>query len=84
MAAVSVSEARDSLSEVVNRVAFKGERVVLQRHGKGVAVLGSMEDMDLLAALEGRLDLDEARKALKESDRKGSVAWTKVKSDLGL
>jgi hypothetical protein len=43
-----------------------------------------MEDMELLAALEDRMDLDEARKALKEAGRKGSVPWAKVKTELGL
>lgn len=84
MAKLSVSEARDTLSAVVSRVAFKGERVVLHRHGKGVAALVSVEDLELLAAIEDKMDLDDARKALSEAGRKGTTSWTKLKTQLGL
>lgn len=84
MAKLSVSEARDTLSAVVSRVAFKGERVVLHRHGKGVAALVSVEDLELLAAIEDKMDLDAARKALSETGRKGTTSWTKLKAQLGL
>ncbi|MFK5689429.1 type II toxin-antitoxin system Phd/YefM family antitoxin [Ornithinimicrobium sp. LYQ92] len=40
---VAVSEARGQLSELVNRVRFGGERIVLTRHGKGVAALVPLE-----------------------------------------
>lgn len=49
---LSVSEARDTLSELVNRVAYQGERVVLRRHGKAVAVLVSPTDLSRLAELD--------------------------------
>ena len=45
----SLSQARDELSELANRVGFGGERVVLTRRGRPVAVLVSLAD---LAALE--------------------------------
>ena len=38
------------------------------------------EDAELLEALEDRMDLDLARKALKRSD---TVAWAKAKKQLG-
>ena len=84
MTDLTVTEARDTLADVVNRVAFKGERVVLRRHGKAVAALVSAEDLELLAALEDQIDLKLARKALTEAARKGSKPWAKVKADLGL
>lgn len=84
MNGLSVSVARETLSDIVNRVAYSGERVMLHRHGKPVAALVSAQDLELLAALEDRIDLDEARKALKEAGRKGTVAWSKLKSDLDL
>jgi prevent-host-death family protein len=36
---VTVSEARKRLSELVNRVAYGGETVILEKHGKPVAKL---------------------------------------------
>jgi prevent-host-death family protein len=48
---LSVAEARRDLSETLNRVAYRGERIKLQRHGKTVAVLVSVEDAALLERL---------------------------------
>ena len=81
MTHISTSSLRDKLSEILNRTAFRGERIVLERHGKGVAAIVSMDDLELLTALEDRIDLELARKALKE---KGSVPWRQVKKKLGL
>ncbi len=49
---VGVAEIRDNLADALNRVAYQGERIVLERRGKGVAVLVSMEDLALLETLE--------------------------------
>lgn len=49
---LSISEARESLAEIVNRVVYRGERVMLRRHGKPVAALVSADDLERLAALE--------------------------------
>jgi prevent-host-death family protein len=54
MADLSISEARDTLAEIVNRVAYQGERVVLRRHGKPVAALVPAADLERLSALETR------------------------------
>jgi hypothetical protein len=40
-----------------------------------------VEDLELLQQLEDRIDLEAARKALKEP---GRIPWAKVKKDLGL
>ena len=77
----SVNELRNDLAETLNRVAYKGERVVVERRGKGVAALVPVEDLELLLGLEDRIDLVAARKALKEP---GRIPWERVKKDLGL
>ena len=81
MTSLSVSQARQALADLLNRVAYKGERIVIERHGKSLAALVSQEDLALLESLEDRIDLEAARKALKE---KGSVPWDDVKADLDL
>ena len=63
---ISMVEVRDKLAEVVNRVAYGGERVVLKRRAKGVAAVVSMEDLKLLEELEDRADVKAAKKARKE------------------
>ena len=36
---IGITEARDSLSEVLNRVAYGGERYVIERRGKPLAAM---------------------------------------------
>ncbi|HEX6576541.1 MAG TPA: type II toxin-antitoxin system Phd/YefM family antitoxin [Gemmatimonadaceae bacterium] len=82
MARLAASEARLQFSEVVNQVAFGGERVLLHRHGKDVAAIVPISDLELLEELENRMDLEEARAALKEKGPRAN--WNKVKKELGL
>lgn len=55
---VPVTQARSDLAELVNRVAYSGERVVLTRHGKPLAALVSPSDLERLEQAESeRIDL---------------------------
>jgi prevent-host-death family protein len=81
MTTLAATELRTRGSEAINRVTYAGDRVLLQRHGRNVAAIVSIEDLELLQALEDRIDLTAARKALKQ---RGRVAWDKVKADLNL
>ena len=51
-AAVSIGEVKRDISELVNRVAFGGERIVLTSRGKPKAVLVNVEDYRRLQAQE--------------------------------
>jgi prevent-host-death family protein len=81
MTKVTTVDARQQFSDIVNRSACGKERIVLTRRGKNVVALVPIEDLNLLEELEDRLDIEAARKALKEP---GSVSWAKVKKNLGL
>lgn len=65
---VPVTEARARLAELVNRVAYGGERIELTRHGKIVAALISADD---LARLE-----DDDRGRLGDDDRRAATGFT--------
>ncbi len=84
MANITTVEARNRFSELINRAAFAKERLVLTRRGKKLVALVPIEDVNLLEALEDRIDLEEARLALAEAKRKGTVPWEKIKKELGL
>ena len=43
---------RSDLSDVVTRVQYERERVVIARHGKAVAAIISMKDLERLLQLE--------------------------------
>lgn len=84
MSTVTMSEARQTLPEIVNRVAFGGERVVINRSGKEIAALISIEDLATLRLLEDHEDLKAARAAIAEVKKKGTVPWRKLKESVGL
>lgn len=77
-------DARAQFSEIINRAAFGKERMILTRRGKEIVAVVPIEDVKLLEALEDRIDLEEARTALLEAKKKGTVSWQKIKKDLGL
>ena len=45
---VSAAEAKAHLSELVSEVAYRGERVVIERRGKPLAALVGLEDLGWL------------------------------------
>ena len=81
MKTLEASQLRQGVSDALNTVAYTGQRISIRRHGKPVAVLVSVEDAAVLDALEDRLDVAAAKKALKEE---GSIPWAQVKKRLGL
>lgn len=88
MTTVTTKEARDQLSELVNRAAYGKERIVLTRRGKGVAALVSLDDLlaleQMMRRIEDESDIAAAHKALDEAKRKGTIPWEKVKEELAL
>jgi prevent-host-death family protein len=83
---MNVVKIRSRLADTINRVAYQGERVVLERRGKGVAALVSMEDLALLEKLEDEADAKAAAKALADMKRKKQkpIPWDQVKAELEL
>jgi prevent-host-death family protein len=82
MTEIAIAEARKNFSDAVNRVAYGKERLVLKRRGKGVAAIVPMEDLEAIEAMEDKIDLAMARKALKEKGK--PIPWEKAKKQLGL
>jgi prevent-host-death family protein len=81
MKTLEASQLRQGISDAMNTVAYTGQRISIRRHGKPVAVLVPVEDAAVLEAMEDRLDLAAAKKALKE---KGNIPWAEIKRRLGL
>ena len=51
---VSIGQVKRDISELVNRVTYAGERIILTSRGKPKAALISMEDYDRLLKSENR------------------------------
>ena len=84
MTRVNATEARSEFADILNRVAYRKERIILHRRGKNIAVLVPIEDLLLLRKIEDRIDLEDARAALADVKKKGTIPWKKIKADLGL
>ncbi len=48
---MNIVDVRENLAEVINRVAYAGERVILRRRKKSVAAVVSMADLQVLQTL---------------------------------
>lgn len=88
MESISTKKARDNLSDVINKVAYAGERYTLTRHGHGVAVLISFDEWNAISSLLQKIEDEED---IKDSDaayasylKEGGQPFSKVKKNLGL
>ncbi len=80
---IAMREARQNLSELVNRVAYGNERISLTRKNKPVAVLVSLDDAKILEALENKADLKDLEAMIKE-ELGETVSWEEARRELGL
>ena len=81
MTKVAATQLRTAISDLLDRVVHHGERVAVERYGKPVAALVSSADLELLEAIENRMDIEAARRALKEPGRR---SWDEVRAELVL
>ncbi|MDJ0762989.1 MAG: type II toxin-antitoxin system prevent-host-death family antitoxin [Myxococcota bacterium] len=84
MVRLNASEVRQEFADVINRAAYRGERIVLHRRGRDVAAIISIEDLVLLERLEDEEDLKAAKAALKEAEKKGTKPLSVLIDELGI
>src|SRR5690606_15099310 len=58
---IPVTQARAELADLINRVVYGGERVVVTRHGKPLVALVSADDLRRLEELEEHREPAEER-----------------------
>lgn len=81
MKSVSVTQARKDLGDIFGEVNYHKDRILLTNHKKCVAIV-PMEDLEILEALENADDIREARLALRECEKRGSISLTEMKKRL--
>jgi prevent-host-death family protein len=84
---LSVSEARDQLASIINRVQSEHEPVFLSRRGRRVAAVIDADDLEHLMELaEDMADIRAAEESREEMRRTKTepTPWEQVKADLGL
>ncbi len=79
---VNTVEARKNLAELVNKVAYGEDSIILTRRGKQVAALISMEEFELLHRLEDLIDIQEAKKALATPEK--NISHEEFWKELGI
>lgn len=79
---VTASSLRDDLTSTVGAVTYGRQRVGITRHGKLVAVMVPVEDVELLERLEDEADV-RAYDAAKADDDGGRVSADELFAELG-
>ena len=81
---MNYTDFRKNLSEALDMVTKENQRVIVHKRDKAVAALVSIEDLKLLENLVDQLDVQEAKKILKEIEKEGTESWEAVKGELGV
>lgn len=63
---ISTANARKNFADIVNKVAYGNESIVLTRRGQEIAALVTMDELRLLQYVEDHLDIEDAKKSLTE------------------
>ncbi len=79
---ISTADARKNFADIVNKVAYGDEPIILTRRGQEVAALVSMRELELLRRIEDRMDIEDAEKALAEPGK--NLPAEEVWKELGL
>ena len=79
MTAISISEMKDTLSEVLNRASYGKERIIVTSRGKPNAVVIGVDDLELLEELE---DAMAAHEALAEYERGETISLEELVAEL--
>lgn len=80
---IGATEARAKWADLLDHVIFSGERVIIDRRNKAVAMV-PMEDLEILRKLEDRIDAREAQVALDEMGEEPGTTWEEFRKELGL
>lgn len=84
ISAVTVADARSDLADLLNRVAYGKERLVITRHGRELAALVPIEDLHLADRLRQFVTRKDAASALAELDAGKVSSWEQLRAELGL
>ncbi|HXZ40703.1 MAG TPA: type II toxin-antitoxin system Phd/YefM family antitoxin [Terriglobales bacterium] len=78
---MTASATRQNFSDIVNRAAYGGERIIVHRRKKPVAAVVPIADLELLEKMEDEIDRKAARDALKDPR---TIPWKTIKKKLKL
>ncbi len=83
---ITTTDIRRDFTGILDRLARRSDRIILQRRGKDIAVLMPMKELrlfeDLIERIEDRLDMDAAKQAWIEQGDEPPASWEEVKERL--
>jgi prevent-host-death family protein len=79
---IPATELRENGSEILNRVAYGDEEIVLTRRGKPLAAIVSLAALEALRQLEDAEDIAAAAAAREDVRKHGAIPWEDVKGEL--
>jgi prevent-host-death family protein len=84
---LNLADFSDDIKKIFHDVE-KGKPILLNKDGKEVAAIISIEDLRLLERLieeeEDRIDSKEASEIIAEVKEQGTVSWESIKATAGL
>ena len=84
MVTVPVVTARLELAELLNKVAYRDERVVITRQGKPIAALVPLHTLSILDKLFSVLDEEKVRSVLERESDAGDLTEEELMRQLGI
>jgi len=79
---ISTVDARKNFADIVNKVSYGKDSIILTRRGEKIAALVSMEELELLQKIEDVIDIEGAKQALSEAGE--NISANEVWKQLGL
>lgn len=79
---ISIADARKQFADIVNKVAYGRESVILTRRGEKIAALVSVEKLELLKQIEDFIDIEDAKESLAEPGK--NIPATEFWKQIGL
>jgi len=78
---ISVTKVRENLADVLGEVRFGHKRIKLTSNGKNIGAIIPLEDLELLEAIEDKIDIELADKASKDGK---TYTFEEILQELGL
>lgn len=66
---VSIDELRSNLAEIVNRVTYANEKVIVKKHNRDVAMIISLDEYEMLLDPAKRLSEREWKESFERLDK---------------
>ncbi|MBL1210856.1 type II toxin-antitoxin system Phd/YefM family antitoxin [Geminocystis sp. GBBB08] len=74
----------NDLLDLVKKAETEGERIIIEREGKGKVAIINYADLKLLEDLEDARDSELLRQAVAESKNQQSITFDELLNELGL